>query len=393
MSENAPNNRSGPTTPQKNQAGYVDFSQVLLQLNAAYNLGIGPGVENESPSKRRARAEQNEQSGKEHSLRERLRYHFHKRSLPQIVKAFNSVAVNKCRRWVDKPDGDQDTLPAIRSAPKASSRKEQVELQDALHRLLDAYNPAAEPAPRATDASLTRSKSDTAAVKPPPPPDARLPLAKSQSGRILKRRSGDGPQDDSPKRMKMRPLFEDIASPSATNSNRVSARALSDKTVVAAPAKDSATSPPDPQPLTLTQMGFASRSANSSRTSLGNNFFSTQEDPPSNSQSTVDYDTSYVKKDEFVPSMGRRRSSRVSSRAPSRAPSRAQSRLSMDAFAPSSGEELALQESFAYHEAVGNEKQNTSSTKEAAKAVSVSEVVAPVPDEVYLSQLRQTWRM
>jgi len=126
-----------PTKPRQSVAVYVE------ELNNRYNLGL-PFSENPlTPSERERRSAIDSDFNRHQTIISRLRFQSfqHDDPLRTIFKYFDVAARAVERHWIRKPSAVLDLPPTSTDDPKASTSKEQMELQEILLDLLEQANP------------------------------------------------------------------------------------------------------------------------------------------------------------------------------------------------------------------------------------------------------------
>lgn len=160
-----------------------DLHRFVNELNVRYNVGIPIPDPSLTPAERR----QNETSAGR--IYRRLETHFFRgglEALTSLLGDFDIRAKGFWSKWVNKPQGDPDTLPPPVHPPLAANLQERAWLQNLFNDILDKAQPSmtaprrfgrtqSGPAALEGSASSVRSASDTARfVKPKRPAEAEL---------------------------------------------------------------------------------------------------------------------------------------------------------------------------------------------------------------------------
>ncbi|KAF3016464.1 hypothetical protein E8E14_008482 [Neopestalotiopsis sp. 37M] len=229
-----------PITPRKD-ATTISFNSYLSpsfvqnsgvkpefqDFSSKYNLQLRVPDEAElrrSPLKRRELKEQGLLHPDEIAFGQ-FRTHFHRRTLPSVLKTFDKRARDLCKKWVRKPRGDPTVTPVITSLPQATNSRERIELRELLDQVLDEYAPTSArqtPGPVPDETTPQPCVSTSTRATPGPEPEE---ATTSQPRRPTKRTS-DEIVAKVPKRSKSDASISppDVSAPAAEQNVRRSER-------------------------------------------------------------------------------------------------------------------------------------------------------------------------
>jgi hypothetical protein len=293
--------RPEPSTPspKKQLQGISRVDAIIESLNSGYNLGIEICDKTLTPSHRQERAKIDNQFARFDKISRTLQQLLIKGGEPFVnraLEAFHRESKAACRKWISKPRADWDTLPVSSLPCKAITPGEQNELQEILVDVLEQLRQRLRPDP------IRNERTDGFAI----------PSRPSQSSTSRPKRPSNEGLESSSKRVKEVDELGHVA----TVIDKVPAR------------KKGGRDEPAPSIFQSNSRSlnrsFYDASASTSKASLVPSIFSNNDfDPLPASQSTVDPTNDEPKK---VP----------------------QSSIA-DSFAPSSGDILALDESFSHY--------------------------------------------
>lgn len=255
-----------------------DLHRFVNELNVRYNVGIlipDPAI---NPANRKDTASAAAR------IYRRLETHFYRGGLEDLhalLRNFDHEAKAFWSQWVQKPQGDPDTLPRTTNPPLAANLVERDWLQKLLNDVLDKTQ-SAMPAPR----TFGRSQSGPAGFGAPSALTSTVVSSDDPSSTQAKRRA-DVEIGDASKRTKADPIKDLTASATC---RQWPTGASAPRAAVVAPS------------TTRTQSFRSITSASTSTTSFHSATFSVSGDPPVTTQDTVEASSQELHRPDLKPS-------------------------------------------------------------------------------------------